>query len=617
MTLALRAPGALRELNERGVLDAADVHVAQRLASLVGETDERCLLALALAVRGVRQGSVVLDLAEVPEQVRPEEGEALSWPSLEDWRAALSASALVGTALHREDDLLWLDGYWRQEVFVAEELLGRAAVAPLVDSSRLGVALARLWPGSEPDDQRLAAAVCALSSVAVLCGGPGTGKTTTVARLLVALQESSPGPLRIALAAPTGKAAARLREAMIRPDPDDRLSTSEKEALATLPSSTLHRLLGVRRGSDRFWHDASNRLPYDVVVVDEASMVSLSMFAKLLEALRPGTRLILVGDPHQLVSVEAGAVLADLVGDDEDAGRTSERLAALASVVPADGPGVQVPASPGARLRDGVVGLTRTRRFEGEGPIDLLAQAIKGERPDEVLSLLRAGGPLELVEKEDDQPVPASVLRPVLLEVATAVIEAAAAGDAVGALQALDRHRLLCAHRRDVRHWEQEVQSWLLRDGLISPRRDGRYAGQPLLVTSNDYDNRLWNGDTGVVVAEDGVLVAYFSTGGEPARVPLGRLGDVRPMHAMTVHRSQGSQFKSVTVLLPPATSPLGTRETLYTAVTRAEERVRVIGSAGGILTAVARRVHRASGLQSRLWPPEATGDEETGVATG
>jgi exodeoxyribonuclease V alpha subunit len=471
----------------------------------------------------------------------------------------------------------------------------------VIDAPRLAVALARLWPGSEPDDQRLAAAVCALSSVAVLCGGPGTGKTTTVARLLVALQEASPGPLRIALAAPTGKAAARLREAMIRPDPDDRLRASEKEALAALPSSTLHRLLGVRRGSDRFWHDASNRLPYDVVVVDEASMVSLSMFAKLLAALRPGTRLILVGDPHQLVSVEAGAVLLDVVGDDVAVGRTPERFAALASVVPVDVPGEQVPPSPGARLRDGVAELTRTRRFEGEGPIDLLAQAIKGERPDEVLSLLRAGGPLELVEKEDDQPVPPAVLRPVLLEVAAAVIEAAAAGDAAGALQALDRHRLLCAHRRDVRHWEQEVQTWLLRDGLISPRRDGRYAGQPLLVTSNDYDNKLWNGDTGVVVAEGDGLVAYFSTGGEQTRVPLGRLGDVRPMHAMTVHRSQGSQFKAVTVLLPAATSPLGTRETLYTAVSRAEERVRVIGSVDAVVTAVGHPVHRASGLRRRL----------------
>lgn len=382
------------------------------------------------------------------------------------------------------------------------------------------------------------------------------------------------------------------------------LTPSETAALAALESSTLHRLLGVRRGSDRFWHDSSNRLPYDVVIVDEASMVSLSMFAKLLSALRPSARLVLVGDPHQLVSVEAGAVLGDLVGD-ESLGRTPSRAAELAEVVPLDVPGPSVASSPGALLRDGIALLTRSRRFEGEGTIDQLAKAIKAGEADEVLALLRSGdAALDFVEVPDDEPVPVEVLRPVLLSVASAVIEAAVSGDYVAALAALEEHRLLCAHReglRGVGHWERQVQTWLLREELVSPRRDGRYAGQPLLVTSNDYDNKLWNGDTGVVVASGEELVAYFSTGGEPARVPLGRLGDVRPMQAMTVHRSQGSQFKAVTVLLPAANSPLGKRETLYTAVTRAQERVRVIGSADAVVAAVGHRVPRASGLRSRL----------------
>lgn len=599
MTLALRAVGLLGSLNAAGVLSAADVHVAQRFGALAGETDERALLALALAVRSVRAGSVVLDLASV--SVRSEEGEPVDLPSLAEWRSALAASPLVGGPLHREGDLLWLHAYWRQEVFVADELLRRAALPVAVDEARLRDALARLWPGSSPDDQRLAAAVCALSAVSVLGGGPGTGKTTTVARLLVALREASASGLRIALAAPTGKAAARLRESMMRPD--DVLTELERSALAALPSSTLHRLLGVRRGSDRFWHDASNRLPYDVVVVDEASMVSLSMFAKLLEALRPDARLVLVGDPNQLVSVEAGAVLADLVGDELPA-RTSRRAAALAAVVPSDaGPGAEAD-SPGAALRDGIALLTRSRRFEGDGPIDLLARAIRAGEGDEVLARLRDGNAIEFVEVDDDDPGPVDLLKPVMLAVARDVVAAASAGDAAGALAAMDRHRLLCAHRegpRGVRHWEQHARTWLQRDGVVAPRRDGRYAGQPLLVTSNDYDNKLWNGDTGVVVVEGENLVSYFSTGGPPTRVPLGRLGDVRPMYAMTVHRAQGSQFRSVSVLLPPATSPLGTRETLYTAVTRAEESVRVIGSEPAVLAAVAHRAQRASGLRARL----------------
>ena len=601
MTLALRARGLLAEMNRSGVLSAADVHVAQRLGALAGETDERSLLALALAVRSVRSGSVVLDLASV-DVVRAEDGTPIEWPSLDDWRAALDVSPLVDGPLHREGDLLWLHGYWRKEVYVADELLRRSATSVSVDPVALRGALARLWPGDAPDDQRLAAAVCALATISVLGGGPGTGKTTTVARLLVALRESAPSQLRVALAAPTGKAAARLRESMVRPD--ERLTDEEREWLAALPSSTLHRLLGVRRNSDRFWHDAGNRLPYDVVVVDEASMVSLSMFAKLLEALRPEARLVLVGDPDQLVSVEAGAVLFDVVGDGP-LRRTAARADALALVAPLDEQPGAAEESPGAGLRDGISLLTETRRYAGDGPIDQLARSIRVGDGDEVLRLLRRGDEaIDFVEVADDEAVPVDLIQPRVSAVAKEVIAAASTGDASAALAALDRHRLLCAHRdgpRGVRHWEQQVRTWLQHEGIGSSRRDGRYAGEPLLVTSNDYDNKLWNGDTGVVVQEGEELVSYFSTGGPPTRVPLGRLGDVRPMYAMTVHRSQGSQFASVTVLLPPASSPLGRRETLYTAVTRAEKSVRVIGSAEAVLAAVAERVKRASGLRARL----------------
>ncbi len=605
MTLALRATGPLGELNRRGVLDASDVHIASRMGALAGEEDPLCLLALALTVRGVRSGAVVLDLSRVADEVRVDEGEPLVWPALSAWRASLDGSALLAGPLHREGDLLWLHGYWQQEVYVAKEMLARAARTPAVDPSRLGAALARLWPEPEPDDQRLAAAVCALSSVSVLGGGPGTGKTTTVARLLVALEEASPGPLRIALAAPTGKAAARLRESVVGPRTG--LTEVEKLALAALPSSTLHRLLGVRRGSDRPWHGPDNRLPYDLVVVDEASMVSLSLFEKLLRALRPDARLVLVGDPDQLVSVEAGAVLADLVGDPASLHRTPARAAALTAVLPLDPVSAGAEVTPGTALRDGIAVLIRSRRYEGEGPIDLLARAIRAGDSDEVLHLLRSSSPsVSFVEVDDEADVPLEALQERLLGTMRAVVAAAANGDAPSALAALDQHRLLCAHRdgkRGVGHWERQIHAWLLRDRVVKPRGDGRYAGQPLLVTSNDYDNKLWNGDTGVVVAEgDADLVAYFSTGGEPARVPLGRLGDARPMHAMTVHRAQGSQFTAVTVLLPAASSPLGTRETLYTAVTRAETSVAVMGSEAAIRAAVAHRVQRASGLRARLY---------------
>ena len=258
--------------------------------------------------------------------------------------------------------------------------------------------------------------------------------------------------------------------------------------------------------------------------------------------------------------------------------------------------------TPGAALRDGIATLTRVRRYDEAGAIDRLARAVRAGHADEALAVLRRD--LSLVEISDEAVIPEAVVRPVLVAQLRDVAVAAAAGDQDAALLALGRHRLLCAHRvgpRGVAWWNDAVPRWLVEDVGVQPRRDGRFAGQPLVVRSNDYDNDLWNGDTGVVVAEGEDLVAFFATGGAPKRVPLGLLGDVRPMYAMTVHRAQGSQFDAVTVVLPPASSPLGTRETVYTAITRAQSAVTIVGSSVALTAALARPVQRASGLRTRL----------------
>ncbi|HWG92804.1 MAG TPA: AAA family ATPase, partial [Mycobacteriales bacterium] len=416
-SLALRATGLLRTANRAGVLHAADVHVAARLGALAGETDERVLLAVALCVRGVRQGSVALDLSAVPATAAPDDRDGpdddgaapvrVDWPDPAAWSAAVAASPLVdvdadtGRPLRLEAGELWLDRWWRLEVAVAEELRARAADPPDVDADRLRSALARLWPGSEPDDQRRAAAVCVLQRVAVLGGGPGTGKTTTVARLLAALSEVADAPLRVALAAPTGKAAARLTASVRGAAAGDPvLSAGDREVLSGLTATTLHRLLGLRRGSGRSRYDAQDRLPHDVVVVDEASMLSLSMVGHLLAALRPGARLVLVGDPDQLASVEAGAVLADLVAPARDGARTPGLAARLAAALPNDPPGPAAADGPAARVRDGVALLVRDRRFDG--PIAALARAVRAGDADAALAVLRAGGPVRLSEVPDD-----------------------------------------------------------------------------------------------------------------------------------------------------------------------------------------------------------------------
>ena len=590
-SLALRADGLLAEFNRAGILSAADVHVALRLGRLGGETDDAVLLAAALVVRSTRHGSVVVDLSTAAQTTSPdvdsdeEPGDgrdvavALHWPA--DWVPRVAASPLVGTAeargpLRMWGSRLWLARYWDQEEQVADELRDRCAAPPGdLDDDVLAAGLDRLFPEESDEDQRSAARRCALSRVSVLAGGPGTGKTTTVSRLLALLREQHPD-WRIALAAPTGKAAARLEEAVRSSSAG--LPAEDRERLGELPATTLHRLLGWRpEARSRFRHDRTNRLPVEVVVVDEASMVSLTMTARLLEALRPATRLVLVGDPDQLASVEAGAVLGDLA-------------AAPAQVE--------------------VATLRTNRRFAATSGIALLAAAVQDGRGDDALDVLRSGSTpeVELVEVTDDGHLPHERLADVRTDVAEsggALLAAAASGDAAAALDALDRHRLLCAHRRGprgVQHWSALAARWVADAHPVTPRPDGRYAGEPLLVTANDYDIGLYNGDTGVVVDDgSGGLVAAFGRGGAPIVVPLVRLGAVRPMHAMTVHRGQGSQFERITVLLPPAGSPLATRETLYTAVTRATTHVRVVGSAEALAHAVRTPAARATGLRERL----------------
>ena len=559
------ATGVLRTFNEAGVIDSSDVVVAQRLTALAKDTDERVALAVAFVVRAVRAGSVCVALADVEQHTAIAD---LPWPPAGEWLAAVAASPLTvdPTVLHLDDGLLYLDRYWIEECRVAEDVLA------LASARRSGSVpdINRLFPDSFAE-QRGAAQLALSRALTVLTGGPGTGKTTTVARLLALLAEQAEldgkPRLRIALAAPTGKAAARLLEAVQLEV--DALANADRERLPALAATTLHRLLGSRPDtSSRFRHNRENRLPHDVIVVDETSMVSLTMMARLLEAVRPDSRLLLVGDPDQLASVEAGAVLADLV----------EGLTAVV-----DSP---------------VATLVTPHRF-GES-IGALADAIRDGDAEAAVGVLAAGG--EHIEWVDVHQ-PAEVLRKVLVPHALRLREAAVLGDADAALKTLEQHRLLCAHRRGpygVAYWNRQVERWL-SEQTDMPLWADWYVGRPVLVTANDYGLGLYNGDTGVAVLRDGGLRAAMATSAGPVQFATGRLADVETMHAMTIHKSQGSQAVEITVLLPPTDSRLLTRELLYTAVTRAREKVRLVGSADQLRAAVTRRAIRATGLSRRL----------------
>jgi exodeoxyribonuclease V alpha subunit len=552
---AIHATGLLQTFTDAEVIESSDVHVAQRLTTLAREPDETVALAVALVVRALRNGSVCVDMRSVEQQVGVEE---LPWPNVDAWLTAVRASPLAGTppALRVDGDLLYLDRYWLEEQQVCGDVLRMVSAKP----KQISRDLDRLFPKGF-EEQRSAAEVALSQGLTVLTGGPGTGKTTTVARLLALLAEGS--RLRIALAAPTGKAAARLQEAVQLEV--ERLEPADREALAGLEATTLHRLLGSRPDtSARFRHNRGNRLPHDVIVVDEASMASLTMVARLLEAVRPDARLILVGDPDQLPSVEAGAVLADLVD-----GLGETKIAALKT----------------------------SHRF-GES-IGELASAIRSGGADSVIEVLRTGG--EHIEWiETDQP--AQHLRKALLPHALGLREAAILGNAEEALRTLADHRLLCAHRRGpfgVRYWNRQVEQWLVEE-TGEPIWSAWYVGRPVLVTANDYGLQLYNGDTGVTVVRGGALRVVIAGSGRQD-FATSRLSKVDTMHAMTIHKSQGSQAEEVTVLLPPDDSRLLSRELLYTGVTRAKSHIRLIGPETSVRAAIARRVVRASGLVQRF----------------
>lgn len=595
--VALEPDGMLARFNAAGVLTPADVHVARRYGALLEEDDESLLLALALTVRAIRHGSVCLR----PDTVRDtivearvaDEGEseatatelkALPWPEPADWLSRLRESPLVGRdasvgPLRIEGEQVYLDRYWREEGQVAADLAARISAAqPDVDEALLASGLDRVFaPASHRDwtEQRQAALVACRQRSTVLTGGPGTGKTTTVAALLALVaeqhQERGGGRLRIGLAAPTARAAARLAEAVA--EESARLPEQDRDRLGHLEATTLHRLLGATgRSSSRFRHHRGNRLPHDLIVVDETSMVSLTMMARLLEAVRPGSRLVLVGDRDQLASVEAGAVLADLVDG-------------------LDGYRAQHPDAPAEVAR-----LATNRRAHSQTLRDL-AVALRDRRADDVVDLLRSGDPaVEFVETEQ----PEAVLRDDLVA-RTIAVTGAAGTPGADAVRLQSQHRLLCAHREGpygVAHWNRLVERWLAEE-TGEQHWTPWYLGRPVLVTANDYGLGIHNGDSGVAVLRDGRLSVQLE--GRQELLATSRLSAVETMHALTIHKAQGGQAPEVTVLLPDQESRLLTIELLYTAVTRAQDRVRLVGTEESVRAAMSRRVDRATGLAERL----------------
>lgn len=578
-----------------GPLERAFVASLQRLDPNAAPA---VLAAAALCCEALARGDVCLPLERLAGQ-RPWDDHDFQLPRLDDWSAALQQSTLVGSPgayapLILDGGRLYLARYQGYEQQLAQRLLARAADAPEVDEARLADSLQRLFAFNRqtPDWQRLAAAQAVRRRLAVISGGPGTGKTTTVVRLLAALLEQ-PGAtgLAIGLAAPTGKAAARMAEAIRTAKQALPVDDAVKAALPE-EARTLHRLLGSRGDTPRVRHDAANPLALDVLVVDEASMVDLALMAKLVEALPPRARLILLGDKDQLAAVEAGAVFAELCegrGFDAQAAAELQRLT-----------GQNVPAeTPRSRLGDAVVLLTHSHRFAGDSGIGELARRINGGD---------ARGTLELLsETRADlawNAAPAAAALVERLEQGYApYLQAALDGDPAPAFAAFNGFRALTAQREGAFgvNGLNEALEVRLRRRASAPARERWYAGRAVMVRQNDYALGLFNGDIGLCLRVNGSLQVFFEGEQGFRRFAPARLPSHESAFAMTVHKSQGSEFDEVLLALPEQPSPLLTRALFYTGITRAKRKVEIWALPARLREAVATRAERAAGLADRL----------------
>lgn len=595
---------------DAAVFGAVEVHFADWVARESGIDDDLTMLACALAVWAGANGHSCVDLDAAREVVRRRVAgrevdetdvaaiDGLPWPTTTQWDEWLStvSGAIVSrpeafdrrAPLVAEGRRLFLQRHWDDESTIATDLSARSVPLTTTSSPTTIALLDRLLPATgadgRPNRQREAADVVLTRRLAVVVGGPGTGKTYSVARILAVLLTENPS-LQVALAAPTGKAAARVGESLVAALGNDEVSEhvaqGVRDRLALLRPSTLHRLLGsFGRRSTRFRHDSKNPLPFDVVIVDEVSMVSLPLMARLCEALRPETRLILVGDPDQLESVELGAVLGDLV-----------RASGVDSGVP--GP-----------LGMCAVRLDRVHRFADDSPIARLADLVR---------LGDAEGARRFVEEVDDgvvrfvasdDPSTGSATEAIIESLApflTDLRKAAESGDAANALEVVGRFRLLCAHRRGthgVAEWNRVATS-LMRGGRAS--HDPWFVGRLVMITRNDARLGLANGDSGVVVVTDAGPKVAFRRAGEVLLVDPVQLDEVETAFAMTIHKSQGSEYPTVLMILPPEGSLLVGRELVYTGITRAREKLILVGSPAVVEEAVSTSSHRMTGLRDRI----------------
>lgn len=576
-----------------------------------GSNNKTTLQNLALLLsNAVSNGHVCLDLRNISNTEFIIDEKTIALPPFEQIIEELEQTTVTGKPgdfkplVIDTNHRLYLYRYWNYERQLAETLLKMArSKNAQFDKRKAGTQLEKLFkkaPTDLADMQQVAALAALYNKLTIISGGPGTGKTSTVVKILALILEQSGTDLKIALTAPTGKAAARLNDSISQMK--DALDISH-EIKSAIPSNvtTIHRLLGFIPDSTHFRHNNKNHLPFDLIVVDEASMIPLPLMAKLVIALKPEARLILIGDKDQLSSVEAGAVLADLCGCGHVDIFSNSFLEICSDVIDFKMTGQNI-IRQNQPLTDSVVILNKNYRFAESSAIGALSRAINSGDSIGTLNIMESGSTNELLWHES---VSEEKLAPIIISGFRPYLEA---DNAKEALKLFDGFRILCAVKngfRGVSGINQTVEKILAANGLIEPN-ERWYHGRPVMVTVNDYHLKLFNGDIGMAFIDsrgDGSLKIYFpGEGGELRAFSPFRLPANETVYAMTVHKSQGSEFEKLSLILPENDSRVMTRELLYTAITRAKASVEIFGDKNILTEAVKRTVERNSGLMDRLW---------------
>ena len=614
----------IKSLLKKGLLCEIDIHFAKFITDFSADKDPDIFLAAGMVSHATGTGDICLNLETRAGHLlidKHKGRESILCPKLALWLEKLKASPAIGSPgqirplILDAKNRLYLYRYWNYENTLSKSIEKRvhSPVSDL-DFKRLKNTLDRLFAGSDPQEinwQKIAAAVASLKHFSVITGGPGTGKTFTVTKVLALLLEQVSGQkLQIYLTAPTGKAAARLKEAVEQAKSHMNCDDSIK---AAIPSEvfTIHRMLKPITGSPYFRHNRENPLVADVVVVDEASMVDLALMAKLLEAVPENARLILIGDKDQLASVEAGSVLGDICDRDVMHGFSVPFMNRLKELTGEDiEHGVQT-TDARSGLQDAIVVLQKSFRFAVGSGIGGLSHAVN--RADTEVAF-------QMLADEDDKSITWQSLKADegLVETLSRQIVSGyqsylKAGDPAEALQRLQRFKILCALNigpLGVQAINKLAEQVLSRHNLIQPdamTENPWYAGRPVLIRRNNYPLGLFNGDIGVtlpdVEAGDNQLAVFFAGDRrEVRRFQPYQLPEHETVYAMTVHKSQGSEFDEVLFILPDRDFPILTRELIYTALTRARKKITIWGTRSIIRNAIARQIERTSGLRDALW---------------